>query len=295
MHRVPGHIELRGHAGTAAHHFLTGSARAHARQQRLPVGPHRLHGHRTPVGTHLSIDPVGRAAQGQLAQGQQVALAKEVGGGAFGLLRHIHLAGFETRQQFVGRQVDHHHLVGVVEHPVWHGFPHADAGDAADHVVQALEVLDVHRRPDINARSEQFFRVLPALGVARTGGVAVGQLVQQNKGAGIAAVRSAKLQGPFQIEFGQRTPMVRNLAGRKPRQPRGHGFGLAAAMGFDHADQQGRSLRLCGLGRRQHGVGFAHTGIGPKEDLEPPTPRPHLVALYLLEQLVGIGAGVAHR
>ena len=295
MHRVPGHIELRGHAGTAAHHFLSGSARAHARQQRLPVGPHRLHGHRTPVGTHLSIDPVGRAAQRQLAQGQQVSFAKKIGGGAFGLLRHIDLAGLEAPQQFVGRQVDHHHLVGFVENAVGHGFPDADTGDAAHHVVEALKVLDVHGRPDIDTGGQQFLCVLPALGVARTGGVAVGQLVQQNEGAGLAAVHNAKLQGPFQIEFRQRTPIVRDLAWRKPHKARGHGFGVAAAMGFNHAYQQGRSMRLCGLGCRQHGVGLAHTGIGTEENLEPPTPRPHLVALHLLKQSVGIGAGVAHR
>jgi len=85
------------------------------------------------------------------------------------------------------------------------------------------------------------------------------------------------------------------LAWRKPHKARSHGFGVAAAMGFDHAYHQGSSLRLCGLGRRQHGVGLAYTGIGPKKDLEPPTPRPHLVALHLLKQSVGIGAGVAHR
>jgi len=83
MHGVPRQVELGGKAGAAAHHFFGGVARAHAGQQGLTVGPHGLTrgGTGAAVGAHFVVHPVGGAAQGQLAQGQQVAFAKKVGGG----------------------------------------------------------------------------------------------------------------------------------------------------------------------------------------------------------------------
>ena len=176
MHGVPRQVELGGKAGAAAHHFFGGVARAHAGQQGLTVGPHGLTrgGTGAAVGAHFVVHPVGGAAQGQLAQGQQVAFAKKVGGGTLGLLGQVDLASFEARQQFVGRQVHHHHLVGSVKELVRHRLPHADAGDAAHDIVQALQVLDVHGGAHVDACGQQLFGVLPALGVARPGHIAVG-------------------------------------------------------------------------------------------------------------------------
>ena len=61
-------------------------------------------------GSTLVVDTVGGPAQCQLPQGQQIALAKEIPGGAFGpviaLLRQIDLALLQALQQLVGRQVD---------------------------------------------------------------------------------------------------------------------------------------------------------------------------------------------
>lgn len=43
-------------------------------------------------------------------------------------------------------QVDEHDLVGIGEHAVGDGLADADAGELADGIVEALEVLDVERR-----------------------------------------------------------------------------------------------------------------------------------------------------
>ena len=83
-----------------------------------------------------------------------------------GLLGHVDLALGQAAQQFIGGQVDEDDFIGAVEHRVGHGFPYADAGDAAHRLVQAVEVLDVDGGPDVDAGSEQVFDVLPALGVA---------------------------------------------------------------------------------------------------------------------------------
>ena len=118
------------------------------------------------VDLHVVLDAVGGAAQRQLPQRHQVAFAEEVLRGPLGLRRQVDLAGAQPPDEFVGRRVDHHHLVGGIEDGVGHGLVNADAGDAADHVVQALEMLHVERGVDVDAVVEQFFDVLPAFGVA---------------------------------------------------------------------------------------------------------------------------------
>ena len=151
MHRMPFDVELSGQAGAAAHHLFAMRTGTDAGQQRLAVRPHRAHRRLAPVGQHFVVNAVGGAAQRQLAQGQQIALAEEVLGRALGLRRQIDLALLEPAEQFVGRDVDHHHLVGGVEHAVRQGLPDPHAGDAADDVVQAFQMLDVERGPDIDA------------------------------------------------------------------------------------------------------------------------------------------------
>ena len=88
-HRMPGQIGLRGQARRAAHHRLAAFTRADAGQQRIARGPYRLAqraalGRAAPV-LHLRVHPVSGTAQRQLAQRNQVALAKKMGGRAFGL------------------------------------------------------------------------------------------------------------------------------------------------------------------------------------------------------------------
>ena len=83
--------------------------------------------------------------------------------------------------QVVGRDVDHLDVVGALEDRVRHRLAHPDAGDPGDDVVQALDVLDVQRRVDVDAGGEQLLDVLVALGVAAAGGVGVGELVDERE------------------------------------------------------------------------------------------------------------------
>ncbi len=77
----------------------------------------------------------------------------------------VHLAGLESRQQVVGRQVDQLDFVGLVEDPVGQRLALPHAGDLRDHVVEAFEMLHVDRGPDVDARLQQLLDVLPALGM----------------------------------------------------------------------------------------------------------------------------------
>jgi len=259
-HRMPGQIGLRGQARRAAHHRLAAFARADAGQQRIARGPYRLAqraalGRAAPV-LHLRVHPVGRAAQRQLAQRDQIALAKEIGRRLLRLLRDIDLARGQPRQQLIGRQIHHHLLLGGVEQGVGHRLPDAHAGDAADHVVQALQVLHVHRAPDVDAGGQQLLHILPALGVARARGVAVRQLVEQHQrrlGLGTTCttrVRGAKGQRRVQVELLEHAIAVGHLLERQQRQTGQQRLGLGAAMGFHQADDQRCSPAPAPRGRR---------------------------------------------
>ena len=77
-----------------------------------------------------------------------------------------------------------------------------DAGDLGDDVVQAFDVLDVERRPDVDAGGEQLLDILPALRMPRAFGVGVGQLVDQDQ------LRLPRQRG-VEIEFAQRHAAIR--------------------------------------------------------------------------------------
>ena len=103
------------------------------------------------------------ARKRQLAQRGDVGLAEEVRQRLFDLLRLVDLALAQPAVQLLDGHVDVDDLVGAIEERVGHGLAHADAGDAADGVVQRLEVLDVDRRHHADAGVEQLQHVLIAL------------------------------------------------------------------------------------------------------------------------------------
>jgi hypothetical protein len=133
--------------------------------------------------------------QGQFAQRQQLALAHEAARRALALRTEADPALLQAQQQLVRRQVDHDDLVGLVEHAVGHRFVDARARDATDHVVQAVQVLDIHRRPYRDAGVAQGLDVLPALRMPGTRGVRAGELVDEHER------RTAREHGS-EVEFG---------------------------------------------------------------------------------------------
>jgi hypothetical protein len=124
---------------------------ADADQNALARGP----GPRDRIGLHvgeqLLVDAFGGASQRQLAQRGQVARREIMLQRALGLFRDIDLALFEALDQIVGRQVDQLDRIGALKNGVGHGLAHPHMGDLRDHVVEALDVLDVDGRVDIDA------------------------------------------------------------------------------------------------------------------------------------------------
>ncbi len=121
-------------------------------QQSLAGLPRAADGLAAHVVDHLLVDALGRAAQSQLTKGRQVSRLEIVLDGPFGLVRDVDLAVVQPPDQVLGREVDEFDVVGPVDHRVRHRLPHPDAGDARDHVVQALDVLDVQRAEDVDPR-----------------------------------------------------------------------------------------------------------------------------------------------
>ena len=106
---------------------------------------------------------------------------------------------------------------------------------------------------DIDAGTQQFVDVLPALGMARAGHVGVRQFVDQDH-AGLA------LQCGIQVELGQLAIAIRHHAHGQAREAGKLGLGLGAAMGLDHSGDHVRALRDQRLGGFQHGEGLADPG-----------------------------------
>jgi len=67
----------------------------------------------------------------------------------------------------------------LFEDLVRHRFADRNHGDLRDDVVQALDVLDVERRVDVDPRRQEIVDILPAFGVRGPLGVGVGELVDE--------------------------------------------------------------------------------------------------------------------
>ena len=217
------------------------------------------------VREQLLVDPLGGAPQGQLAQRGQIAGREEMTNRALRLLRHIDLALIQPLDQVLGRKVDHFDVVGLIEHAVGHGLAHPDPGDPGDHVVEALDVLDVQRREYVDAGGDQLLDIEIALGVAGARGVGVGQLVDQHE-------LRAPLQDRVEIHLGQKVALVLDLLPGNGFEAVEQRLGLAPAVRLDDADHDIDPLAPLGLGRLQHLVRLAHAGSRSEKDLEPAAP-----------------------
>ena len=181
------------------------------------------------VALEVVVDLLGGLAQGQLAQRDQVASAEEVAERLVDLLGVVDRASLQPVDERVGRQVDELDLVGLVEHAIGHRLAHAHAGDLADGVVEALEVLDVDGREHVDAGVEELLDGLPALLVRGAGHVGVRELVDEH-GRGLARDdrvgvelrerRAVVLDAPWAARARARRPARPCRRGRAARRSR---------------------------------------------------------------------------
>ena len=155
-------------------------------------------------------------------------------------------------------------ISAAVEHAVRHRLAHPDAGDLGDDVVQALEVLDVHRGPDVDAGRQQLLDVLPALRVPAAGRVAVGELVDQRQ---LRAAREQRVEVHLLEHRGRDRRRCRRgqdlEAGEQRRRLRRPWVSTTPTT-------TSIALLGAGAGLLQHLVGLADARRHAEEDLQPP-------------------------
>ena len=93
--RVPDAIQSCRQPGCGTHQFFVAGVIADAQQDCVAGVPDLLPTLAVPPGPHLIVNPIGGAAQRQFTQGNQIAFAKEVLNGAFGLVGNIDFALFQ--------------------------------------------------------------------------------------------------------------------------------------------------------------------------------------------------------
>ena len=279
--RCPGRVESGRELARAPDDALRNFVRPDAGEQALRRRPRALDRFLAQIVDHLVVDPLSGAAKRELPQCGQIAGSEEILGRPPGRLRHIDLALMQALDEFVGGQIDQNDVGGLLQHPVGNGLAHDNSGDARDNVGEAFEMLDVERRPDVNAGVEQLLHVLPALGVTAIGGVGVSEFVDDDQ-LGLARQRRVE------IEFLDRPAMVLDLPTRQDFKPMNERARLGAAVGLDQADNDVNAFVLEAARVLQHRVGLADAGRGAEEHLQPA----HSLPPERRQKRVRIGASI---
>ncbi len=206
-----------------------------------------------------------------------------------GLFRDVDLAFLQPLDQLVRREIDDLDVVRLVEERIRHSFAHADASDLRHNIVQALDMLNVERRVDVDAGGEQVFDIEVALGMAAAGRVRMGKLVDQDD------LRMA-LEDGVEIHLLKHVPVIIDLEPRDDFEAFEQGLRFRAPMRFDNADDDVRALGQLRAGGKQHLVGFADAGSRAHEHLE--TAAASIFAPGLFKQRVrrrsSYGVGFGH-
>ena len=129
----------------------------------------------------LLVDPLRRAPERELTERREVGGREEMLQRPFGLLRNVDLALLQALDQVVRGEIDKLDRVGAIENRVGKRLPHTDAGDLGHDIVQALDVLDVKGRIDVDTPGQELLDIEVALGMTAAGNIGVGQLIDEGK------------------------------------------------------------------------------------------------------------------
>jgi len=177
----PGRVQTIGEPLGIAHEGGRTRVLADTDENALTRGPRSRDGARLHVLEQLLVDPLRRAAQRQFAQRGEIGGGEEVPERALGLLGDVDPALLQPLDQIVRRQIDEFDGIGIIDHLVRHGLAHPHAGDLRDHVVQALDMLDIDGRIHVDAGIQQLFDVEVALGMTAARDVGVGKLIDEDE------------------------------------------------------------------------------------------------------------------
>ena len=235
--------------------------------------------------TVFRVRPLCHAPQRQFPQREKIPFLKEPRQRRRDGLFEVNFSRFESCDEIRGRQINEPNLVGFVKQPIRHRFPNVHPDHALDDVVQTFQVLHVQRTVDVDPCRQEFFHILPTLGVARPRGIAVREFVHNDQGRALC-------EHGVDVEL-----FVREIRGfddlsRQNREPRQFHLGIGPMVGIDPPHQHVESLRPFFLRFLQHRVGLADARRRSEKELE-------LSAMRLLhgfkEFVRGLIGGFRHR
>ena len=285
MDGQPPAAEAVGHAARPADERFGKRPGTHRHEQAMPRLPRAGVGLRLAKFPRVHAHVVGHEPQGQFAQRGEIGFAEKVLRGGGGAVGHIHPAFVQPLDEFGGREI-HEFKHRVVEHAVRHRFANLRAGDLADGVGAAFDVLDVERGDDIHAGVEQFGHVLPAFRVTRAGGVRVREFIHEDK------LRMPR-EGGVEIKFGECDAAMFELAAGNLRQAFGERVRFLASVRLNVTDDHvapGGQFASRGI---EHGVGLAHAGAHAEKNLKLAAFLRGFLALERTQQRIRIGAVAA--
>jgi hypothetical protein len=256
------HQQLRADSGGdpagSPHQRLTFRAAGDRHHQPFPDLPDVGDVVLAAVTAQRHVDLVGQPQQGELAQRGQVRGTEIVGQRGVDLFRAVDVAMRHPAAQRLWGDVDQLDLLGAAHYLIGHGLALRDPGDLLDHVLQRLQVLDIHRGQHRDPGGEQFLDVLPPLGVAGAGGVGVRQLVNHRH-------RRAARQHRVEVELGD---VAGHAPGRHDLQAVEQRLGLWPVVGLDEPHDDVGTALGAPPGLIERGVGLAHPGRGPQVEAQ---------------------------
>ena len=234
------------------------------------------------------VDLIGQPQQRQLSQRGQVAGPEVVLHRRGGLLGRIDVAVSHPAPQRFRGDVDQFDLVGGADELVGHAFGLCGAGDMADHVVEALQVLDVDGGDHRDARVEEELHVLPAMGVAAARRVRMGEIVDEHD-----------LRPPGQhrvdVEFGIPGALVLDVCRRDDLDARELLGGLAAGVRLDHRGNDIGAALHPAVRLPEHRIGLTHTGSRAQVDAQVCAFSAEDAHLTIIPRAVTPGSGIPSR
>src|SRR5271165_6011693 len=150
--------------------------------------------------------------------------------------------------------------------------------DLGDHVIEALDMLDVDGGVDVDAVVQELLDIEIAFGMTAAGRVGMGQLVDKNN------LRTPCNDG-VEVHFLEPLPLIFETPERNDLDALEQSLGLLAPVGFNDAGCDIVAVRFSGTGLLQHLIGLADAGSGTDENLE--TASRALFAPGSLEQRLG--------
>ena len=242
----------------------------------------------------LGVDSTGHEAQRKLAERSQIRLREEPVERDPGSIRRVDVAVAHPLAERVRAHVDEFDLVGRGEDLVRDPLVHRGARDRRYRVGDRVQVLDVAGADHVDPGVEQDVDVLPALGIRRTRGVGMCQLVDQGD-------RGMSRQDGIGIHLIDHDPAILDSPTWHDLEALEQLLGLGSAVGLDEADDEIGPASRATMPLLEHPVGLPDAGGHAEIDTQPatlalaigrPDPGQHLVCRWTA---VGVGSWVAHR